>query len=169
MSNWMPDKRVKKVVEKKIKASPKLQAIIGKLRSEKNEEKKKIQEEEEDQSPASFFAASHVTDISAAYSTSSNNTIHPYSLRDSFLLDCGATIHVYINFSHMTAYSSTTSEAMLYAGSTLIPIDGFGTVELEVQKERDKTRTITLRDVAYVLSFHTSVVYLRRFEAIGEA
>jgi hypothetical protein len=82
LSNWMPDKVLKKVIEEKIRASPKLQAIIGKLRNEKKKEKSKSLVEEEDKSPASFFAASHVTDIAAAYSTSSDNTIHPYHLRD---------------------------------------------------------------------------------------
>ncbi len=69
----------------------------------------------------------------------------------------------------MTSYTPVLTEATLYASSSVIPIDGFGTLDILVKKQDNKTMTITLCNVAFVPSFHTSVVSLWRFEAIGGA
>jgi hypothetical protein len=162
LTSWTLDKGVEKLMEEKIKASPKLQAILSKVRGE-NRGKSRVNEEEEGTSPTIFFAA--------AYSASSDNALNPYPLRDSILLECGATINVCNNLSCVTNFTPTVTETIIYARSNMLPLDGFSRVHitLKLDSKDDKSKTVRLHNVAYVPLFHTSVVSLQQFEAIGGA
>jgi hypothetical protein len=69
----------------------------------------------------------------------------------------------------MSNYTPVTAETSLYAGSNMTLIAVFGIVAITVKLDGNKTKTVTLQDVALVPSFHTSVVFLHWFEAIGGA
>ena len=67
----------------------------------------------------------------AAYSTDITGCMD-YVLRDSFILDCGATTHVCNNCHQFQTYIEATNQH-LYTGDQTITILGFGTVNITVQ------------------------------------
>ncbi|KAF2453255.1 hypothetical protein BDY21DRAFT_356955 [Lineolata rhizophorae] len=52
-----------------------------------------------------------------------------YTLRNSFLLDSAATIHVCNNLDRFTSYTSTNRSAV-FAGGEQMPIQGYGEVQM---------------------------------------
>jgi hypothetical protein len=97
--------------------------------------------------------------VSTASATTSN-----YHLRDSFILDSGATFHVCNGRARFQDIRPTSDEEFLYAGNAIIPIEGFGSVTIIIQTP-EGPRPIVLTEVAYVSSFHTSVASPDRFIA----
>src|SRR5256885_611961 len=85
-----------------------------------------------------------------------------YHLRNSFILDSGATIHVCNNRMRFKTFRQTSSDDSLYAGNSIISIEGIGDVDIQV-KTCDGMHTITLRNTAFVPQFHTNVVSLNKF------
>jgi transposase InsO family protein len=87
-----------------------------------------------------------------------------YALKNSFLLDSAAPIHVCNNYSRFKTFTSATGEDSLRAGSSFTRIEGYGTVEVNAipATPGDKFCTLELVDVAYVPSFHTSLVSFDR-------
>jgi hypothetical protein len=55
-------------------------------------------------------------------------------------------------------------EKFVYAGNTVIPIEGFGNVTITIQAPSGP-RKIELIDTAYIPSFHTTVASLDKFVA----
>jgi hypothetical protein len=55
-------------------------------------------------------------------------------------------------------------EKFVYAGNTVIPIEGFGNVMITIQAP-NSPRKIELMDTAYIPSFHTMVASLDKFVA----
>jgi len=86
-------------------------------------------------------------------------------LKNSFILDSGATAHVCNNQNRFTNLRKAQGEQLI-AGNTTIPIIGFGNIQITIQSPNGP-RVITLKDTAYVPSFHTNVVALRRFNQKG--
>jgi hypothetical protein len=63
-----------------------------------------------------------------------------------------------------------TSRRTLFASSSVLPIEGYGTVDINVTVNTDTqpiVRTIQLKDTALVSTFHTNVASLRKFIAKG--
>jgi Pol polyprotein, beta-barrel domain len=61
-------------------------------------------------------------------------------------------------------------EDFLFAGSSVLPIEGYGTVDINVTVNTDTqpiVGTIQLKDTALMSTFHTNVVSLRKFNAKG--
>ena len=48
-----------------------------------------------------------------------------------------------------------------------MPIKGYGAVDITVRPSDNKTRIVTLANVAYVPTFHTNMILFRRFEEAG--
>ena len=92
------------------------------------------------------------------YSTSNPSD---YNLRDSFILDSGATIHVCNSRDRFQTVSPASESDLLYAGNMIIPIEGFGSVDIIVQTPAGP-KLIELQNTALVPTFHTSVVSLKR-------
>ena len=89
-------------------------------------------------------------------------TIPEYSLRDSFILDSGATIHVCNNRERFKTFQSAGTNNYLYAGDSTVAIKGVGDVDIQITTS-DGVSTITLRNTAYVPWFHTNTVSLNKF------
>ena len=95
------------------------------------------------------------------YSTSNPSD---YNLRDSFILDSGATVHVCNSRDRFQTVTPASEDDLLYAGNMIIPIEGFGSVDIVVQTPAGP-KVIELQNTALVPSFHTSVVSLKRIVA----
>ena len=71
-------------------------------------------------------------------------------------------MHVCNDRSRFKTFEPTIEESFVYAGNTMIPIEGFGHVTVTIQDPKGP-REIELRDTAYIPSFHTSVASLEKF------
>jgi hypothetical protein len=109
--------------------------------------------------PASFVTTTAETGFSTA-----DGVVYP--LRDSFILDSGATIHVCNSRECVLNLRECQPNEFIYAGSDKILMAGVGAVDNNVQCGH-VSLTIRLENVAYIPSFHTNVVSLRRFTAKG--
>ena len=89
-----------------------------------------------------------------------------YPLRESFILDSGAGVHVCNNPQRLRNRRPVANK-FLMTGSHREAIDGFGEVDIVVQALDRQQRTVTLKDVALVPTFRTSIVSYKRFENIG--
>ena len=89
-----------------------------------------------------------------------------YPLKESFILDSGAGVHVCNNLQQFCNLRPATNR-FLMTGSHRETIDRFGEVEIVVQTLDGQQRTTTLKDVALVPTFHTSVVSYKCFEKAG--
>jgi hypothetical protein len=94
-----------------------------------------------------------------AYAASSPPT--DYKLRNSFIFDSGATIYVCNDHSRFQDFESSVNKR-LYAGDTIVSIEGFGSVEITLQGPNGP-RKVLLTKVALVSSFHMSVASLKCF------
>jgi hypothetical protein len=105
------------------------------------------------------FAATHFMD---AHATPHHTA--KYKLRKSFLLDSAcSSVHVCNDINRFTTFERASSKDYLIAGDTTIPITGYGTVEVFARTPDDKdTFTLSLLETAFVPSFHTSLISLRR-------
>ncbi len=99
---------------------------------------------------------------SIGYSASSSD----YSLRDSFILDSGATVHVCNSRQCFATFTPASEDDLLYAGNMVVPIEEFGSVDITIQTPAGP-RLIELQHTALISSFHTSVVSLKRIVAKG--
>jgi hypothetical protein len=87
-----------------------------------------------------------------------------YHLRDNFLLDTTAGAHVCNNRARFYDLRPATEDDYPYAGNTVIPIEGFGLLDIDV-KIPGGSANITLLKAALVPSFHTSVVSMDKLLA----
>ena len=170
--NWRPDPKIMKTIEEKLANSSKLQNIIEKichfkidnnksktgtnttnsynnLRTNSNTDSTSNQSTIQDDDETSAFVTAVL----------SNNT--SYALKNSFILDSGATAHVCNDKDRFITFRKAQEEQLI-AGNTTIPIIGFGNIQITIQTPSG-SRVITLLDTAFVPSFHTNVVALRRF------
>ena len=99
------------------------------------------------------FSADHIQKVRAAY-----------ELRDSFILDSGATIHICNTLSRFSDQRPGSGSVM--AGDTVLDIESWGTVQIHTQTNTGST-IISLLDVAYISTFHTNLVSLKKALAMG--
>ena len=83
------------------------------------------------------------------YSTSNSSD---YNLRDSFILDSGTTVHVCNSRDRFQTVSPASEGDLLYAGNMVIPIEGFGSVDIIVQTPAGP-KLIELQNTALVPTF----------------
>ena len=118
-----------------------------------------------------------------AYATKSNTSIQSgvfqigdtsivpkYELHASVILDSGSNCHVGNDESRFTGLTPPAlgQEDCIYAGDTIIPIRGYGTMTVTVQtRGYPNGRVITVSNAAYVPTFHTSIVSLKLLNKHG--
>jgi hypothetical protein len=89
-------------------------------------------------------------------------------LNNSFILDSGATCYIYNNKLRFTDFRLPIDDDVLYAGESVILIEGFGTVLVIVTTlEELEQYTIYLHNVVLILLFYISVASLWLFMAKG--
>ena len=159
---WTTDPETQKRVEEKLRF-PGIKAAVDRARQRvaKTLEQAAVQgtPKATDGSKASL-EKTRAFSATCYFTASSSN----YSLRDSFILDSGATVHVCNSRDRFHTFSPASKDDLLYTGNTVIPIEGFGSVDITVQTP-DGPKIIELQNTALVPSFHTSVVSLKRIVA----
>ena len=168
--NWIADEEISRMICEKMERSKGLTQAVERAcnrgRSAQSSREPSREHTDQAEEPAGI-PASFTADIvgGAAYSTDLTGRTD-YVLRDSFILDCGATTHVCNNRQRFHTFTPA-SDSNLYTGDRTIAILGFGTVDITVQLPQGRTKTASLSDVAYVPSFQTSTVSYRCFEDVG--
>ena len=146
--DWKPDLNLQKQIDEKLQKSLRLRTSVERMQKRQG---KSMDNPTQSSTPASFTVSIHT--ISA---------ISDYQLRDSFILDSGADTHICNNRQHFQTFRPAGSEEYLYAGNTIISIEGFGSVSITVQTPKG-SQEITLLETAFVPSFHTNIASLNRF------
>ena len=155
---WVPDKDIQKKIEETLK-DPKRKFSKKAIEKLQKEEKEKATGRSQSQSTDTDELAAFTTTLSV-YSASEPSS--QYALASSFILDSGATVHVCNNCTRFQNLRPAHDDDRLLAGKDTILIEGFGSVEIIVERESGQRR-ITLENTAWVPRFHTSVVSLRKF------
>jgi len=154
-SNWTPNQRIEREINEKINRSAKLKDTIDRILQEQgklsNEVSKGAQNKQKND--LITFTTAFYTNTSSADAS---------ELRDSVLLDSGATIHVCNDKRRFLNLRQDQTGGKVRARDTFIPIEGYGTITITVQSPTGP-KAIQLLDTAFVPSFHTTVASLDRF------
>jgi hypothetical protein len=116
-------------------------------------------------SPEPFFPASCVT-FKLLHSSFSAAAGEVYPIKDSFILNSGATIHVCNSRSRFQSFRKCDPSDVVYAGLEKMPMVGVGSVDITISTGTT-TRNFRLENAAFIPSFHTNVVSLSKFTAVG--
>ncbi|KAF4435725.1 putative retrotransposon HobS hobase [Fusarium austroafricanum] len=90
-----------------------------------------------------------------------------YPLRDSSILDSGTTLHIFNNAKRFISLESAQYGEGVYAGSTWLPILGYGEVQINVVNLQNELQPFTLSRVAYCPDIGTNLVSLGKLRQIG--
>jgi hypothetical protein len=160
---WTPDPETQKAVEEKIWKTPYLKKIVEGIRT-----KVKKGEASSSALPPTALGTSDDTKVKGLFPVSVHTAAEnsDYHLRDGFILDSGASIHVYNRHERMQALRPAGEDDFVYAGNTTVPIEGFGNVIVTVQAPEGLVK-IMLLNVALVPSFHTNITSYDKFHEKG--
>jgi hypothetical protein len=90
-----------------------------------------------------------------------------YPLRNSVILDCGATAHITNDRSRYTTYHKLQEPKYLLAGVSDAKIYGFGTALIKAIAPGGLSKSIQLKDCLHIPNFRTTVVLYHRLEEQG--
>jgi len=152
---WTADPETQKLVDEKLKIPGVKKGVERARQFVASKEKEKEQDKISSEKTGVFMAA-------VDYSASSSD----YGLRDSFILDSGATVHVCNSRQRFATFTPASEDDLLYAGNTVVPIKGFRSVDVTIQMP-SSPKIIELQYTALISSFHISVVSLKRLVAKG--
>ena len=152
------DPEVQKKVDEKLKLT-KVKAAVERAQKRVTKDKDKDQD-----TPLSSL--NNNLEKARAFMTALASNSSDYNLQDSFILDSGATVHVCNSHKRFATFTPASKDDLLYVGNTIIPIEGFGLVDVTIQTPAG-LKLIELLNTALISSFHTSVVSLKRIMAKG--
>ncbi len=160
-SGWIPWADTLQAVEEKLARNEKLRSQIERAK----QSAACAASQQASQTPLPSAPASFVT-ISTADTSFLADDGEVYPLRDSFILDSGATIHVCNSRQHPLNLRECELNEYIYAGSEKILMAGVGAVDISISCGKI-SRPICLENVAFIPSFDTNVASLQRFMAQG--
>jgi hypothetical protein len=158
-------------IQSALENSPRLLAAVDRARQwikkyrTKQGEEQHHSDKEDRKHHQSFAIQSLRSGFSLEGGNDSYDNEEEYKLRDSFLLDSAASIHVCNNRSRFTTFTPSTGKQTMRAANSFAIIQGYGTVEVHAKSATPgdlKPCTLELLDVAYVPSFQTSLVSFGR-------
>ena len=170
--NWTPKEATQKRIDELLAKDERLRQTVERALAKATgsrpnlvKDQPKAQEPQESSSQSSELA----TALCAFYQPetafiSSTTGVRNWTLYNSFILDSGATTHICHTRDRFTNFR-IASESLL-AGSGTVLIEGWGDITIEVQGE-SSSRTITLKDTAYIPSFTANIVSLNRVNKAG--
>src|SRR4029077_2322680 len=175
-TSWIPNKKIMDRIQSTLENSPRLLAAVDRARQwvkkyrTKQGEEQHHSDKEGRKHHQSFAIQSPRSGFSLEGGNDSYDNEEEYKLRDSFLLDSAASIHVCNNRSRFTTFTPSTGKETMRAANSFAVIQGYGTVEVHAKSATPgdlKPCTLELLDVAYVPSFQTSLVSFGRAWAKG--
>ena len=91
--------------------------------------------------------------------------IHPLKL--STILDSGTTLHIFNDLSRFYNFRKAPRHEYVIAGSSEVPILGYGDVNVQVTKPDKSKGVLRLKDVAFCTDFNTNLVSFRLLRKRG--
>jgi hypothetical protein len=98
---------------------------------------------------------------------SSFNTDAAYELRDSFILDSGATGHICNNRARFIEYQPATEVQEVKIGDTYATIAGYGMAVAYMERPDGTIARVRFADTAHIPGFHTSCISVKRLKQRG--
>ena len=147
-TGWKPDPEIQRNIDQKLEKIPKLRNAVEVIQKQESSKKKETSESsgESPSKPTSFVTATLLQGPEEPIHSPAVLTmraIPEYSLRDSFILDSGATIHVCNNQDQFKTFQSVGTNDYLYMGDSTVAIEGVGDVDIQITTS-DGVSTITL-------------------------
>ncbi|KAL2137577.1 hypothetical protein VTI28DRAFT_8991 [Corynascus sepedonium] len=90
-----------------------------------------------------------------------------YPLKNSTILDSGATIHICNQISRFNDFRTAIEDRYLWAGNGRLRIRGYGSVDISMSTPFNGKQLLRLENVAYIPNFATNVASLRRLREQG--
>ena len=87
-------------------------------------------------------------------------------MKNSAILDSGTTIHIFNQLTRFLNFRTALEGDFIYAGSSKVPIQGYGDVDLQVDYP-GKRKIVRLYDVAFCDQFACNIVSFRRLRQRG--
>ena len=94
-------------------------------------------------------------------------TTSEYPLKNSAILDSGATLHVFNQISRFNNFRTAPAEDKIFAGDHTLAIKGYGDVDICLQNAIGDKHLLRLNNVAFVPGMATNLVSLRPLRARG--
>jgi hypothetical protein len=104
------------------------------------------------------FMAQPTSDPDKPSESAFTTTTEEYPLKWSFILDSGSTVHACNQRSRFTNFRTLTSDEYVFAGDSRIPVEGRGTVKINIEGPGGASREFTLLNVVFLPHLHTSIV-----------
>ena len=159
-ANWTPNQDVTKKVQQALDNDKQLRDKVRQAQARVQENRQKQASQSELEGAKLQITPSAGSAFIAIFTADQINKVHTVcELRDSFLLDSGATIHICNNIRRFT--DLRPGSGSILAGDTVVDIEAWGTVNINVNTPNGKA-IVPLLDVAYIPSFHTSLVPLKK-------
>src|SRR5256714_8466395 len=95
------------------------------------------------------------------------NTDAAYELRDSFILDSGATGHICNNRARFIEYQPATEVQEVKIGDTYATIAGYGMAVAYMERPDGTIARVRFAETAHVPGFHTSCISVKRLKQRG--
>jgi len=95
------------------------------------------------------------------------NTDAAYELRDSFILDSGATGHICNNRARFIEYQPATEVQEVKIGDTYATIAGYGMAVAYMERPDGTIAEVRFADTAHIPGFHTSCISVKRLKQRG--
>ena len=91
-----------------------------------------------------------------------------YPLTNSFILDCGSPVHICNDFDRFNPATFKKLDRVdpVLTGDSCSYVEGYGSVNVNVNTPAGK-QLFQLRNVAYILGFHTNVISHRKLRQAG--
>jgi hypothetical protein len=172
-TGWKEDPAVRKAVDKKIIGSNALRRAVRNARkkaaedlkalsdtSVKQETETRVSEIEDEEDRPTARVESRVAAVISRVAISASNHLQHLKAADS-----GSDGHVWNNSQEITITKQAQPGDVIMAGETLVPIEGFGIVDMPVKSPTGAIKIMRLTDVALVPTFFTSVVSVDRLKA----
>ena len=105
--------------------------------------------------------------LAGASPPSSFNTDAAYELRDSFILDSGATGHICNNRARFTEYQPATEVQEVKIGDTYATIAGYGMAVAYMERPDGTIARVRFAETAHIPGFHTSCISVKRLKQRG--
>ncbi|KAF4469891.1 hypothetical protein FALBO_3208, partial [Fusarium albosuccineum] len=90
-----------------------------------------------------------------------------YALKNSAILDSGATVHIFNDLSRFTRLTAAAPGDFLWAGTIPVAIDGYGSVDITVKGADSSPKKLRLHDVVYCEKFAANLVSFTRLRKRG--
>ena len=150
---WKENEAIYKKINRILNTKPHIKRAIDRV---KNRNSSPTSSTSSTSTSSTTSSNSHEAKPPAFLSAVVSSIATSYCLQNSVILDSGATINVCNDQSRFQELSPSMG-ATIYAGSEVLPIEGYGSIYLTLSTNSNPMK-VKLTNVALVPSFHTSVV-----------